>query len=82
MFGIGFTEVLLILVVALIAIGPEKLPQVAKALGRAYNEFRKATDELKANVTVDMKRAERERAADAQEQAKPLDAKDENGGQR
>jgi Tat protein translocase TatB subunit len=53
MFGIGFTELLLVLVIALIVLGPDKLPQMAKALGRAYAEFRRAGEELKRNM-VDM----------------------------
>lgn len=47
MFGIGMPELLLILAVALIVIGPKKLPDLARALGRGLSEFRKATDELK-----------------------------------
>lgn len=50
MFGIGFTELILILIVALIFIGPDKLPGIAKALGRAYTEFKKAGEELKRNI--------------------------------
>lgn len=50
MFGIGFTELLLILIVALIVLGPEKLPDLAKALGRAYSEFKRAGEELKKNI--------------------------------
>jgi sec-independent protein translocase protein TatB len=45
MFGLG--EILLILVVALIVLGPNKLPEVAKTLGRAYGEFRKASQGLR-----------------------------------
>jgi len=47
MFGIGMPELLLILALALIVIGPKKLPDVAKAIGRGLAEFRRATDELK-----------------------------------
>jgi Sec-independent protein translocase protein TatA len=36
MFGIGFTEFAIILVIALIAIGPEKLPEIMKVLGKAF----------------------------------------------
>lgn len=50
MFGIGITELLLILIVALIVLGPEKLPDLAKALGRAYSEFKRAGEELKKNI--------------------------------
>ncbi|MFQ5585394.1 MAG: Sec-independent protein translocase protein TatB [Thermodesulfobacteriota bacterium] len=50
MFGIGFTEILVILVIALIVLGPEKLPELAKALGRAMREFRTASDEIRKSV--------------------------------
>lgn len=47
MFGIGFPELMLIAVIALVVIGPKRLPDLAKALGRGFAEFRRATDELK-----------------------------------
>ena len=50
MFGIGFPELVLILIVALIVLGPEKLPDMAKALGRAYSEFKRAGEEIKRNI--------------------------------
>ena len=53
MFGIGMQELLLILVIALIVLGPKKLPDVAKALGRALNEFKRATSDLKESLDVD-----------------------------
>ncbi len=52
MFGIGTPELILILVIDLIVIGPKKLPDIAKALGRALGEFRRATDELKENLDI------------------------------
>lgn len=53
MFGIGFPELLLILAIALIVVGPSKLPDLARALGRGYAEFRKATNELKETFDQD-----------------------------
>jgi TatA/E family protein of Tat protein translocase len=52
MFGIGMPEVLLILAVALIVIGPKKLPDLAKSLGRAIGEFKKATSEFKQSIEI------------------------------
>ena len=54
MFGIGTGELLVILVVALIIIGPNKLPELARVLGKGLAEFRKAADDLKSSVTKEM----------------------------
>ena len=53
MFGIGFPELILIMAIALIVVGPSKLPDLARALGRGYSEFRKATNELKETFDQD-----------------------------
>jgi len=53
MFGIGMPEMILILAVALIVIGPKKLPDLAKSLGRALGEFKKATNDFKESISMD-----------------------------
>ena len=53
MFGIGMPEMLLILAIALIVIGPKKLPDLAKSIGRAFGEFKRATTELKQSIDID-----------------------------
>jgi Tat protein translocase TatB subunit len=53
MFGIGFPELIVIMVLALIVIGPSKLPDLARALGKGMAEFRKATQEMKDNLALD-----------------------------
>ena len=53
MFGIGMPELLLLLAIALIVIGPKKLPDLAKSLGRAMREFKKATNEFKETMQID-----------------------------
>jgi len=53
MFGISIPEVLLILAIALIVLGPKKLPDLAKSLGRGIAEFKKATNDLKNTINID-----------------------------
>ena len=53
MFGIGMPEMLLICAIALIVIGPKKLPDLAKSLGRAFGEFKRATSDLKESLEID-----------------------------
>ena len=53
MFGIGMTELLIILVVALIFLGPKKLPGIARSLGKGLKEFKKASQEVKASLDLD-----------------------------
>ncbi len=53
MFNIGFQEMLVILVIALIVVGPNKLPDLARALGRGIAEFRRATSEIKETIEQD-----------------------------
>ena len=47
MFDIGLPELLVIIVIALIVFGPNKLPELAQAFGKAMREFKKATEEMK-----------------------------------
>lgn len=53
MFGMGMPEILLLLAIALIVIGPKKLPDLARSLGRAMGEFKKATSDLKDSLQAD-----------------------------
>lgn len=53
MFGIGFEHLLVIMVVILLVVGPDKLPGVARALGRGYAEFKRTMDDLKNTMDQD-----------------------------
>ncbi len=55
MFNIGVPELLIIVAIALIVFGPNKLPELAKAFGRAMREFKKATDEVKESFEAETK---------------------------
>lgn len=60
MLGIGMQEILIILVVALIVIGPKRLPELAKTLGKGFAEFRKAADDLQETVRMDLQKEKHE----------------------
>jgi len=53
MFNIGLPELLIIVAIALIVFGPNKLPELARAFGRAMREFRKATEEVKESFEAE-----------------------------
>lgn len=53
MFGIGMQELLIVLAVALIILGPKKLPEMARTLGRAFAELQRATQDLRSSVDFD-----------------------------
>ena len=47
MFGIGMTELMVILAIALVVLGPKKLPEIARSLGRGLAEFRRASSDMR-----------------------------------
>lgn len=58
MFGIGSTEFLVILVVALVLIGPQKLPEILKAVGKGINEFRRMSSDVRSTLEREIERAD------------------------
>ena len=63
MFGIGFPELVVILAVALIVLGPQRLPEVARMLGRAYGQLRRASEEFQHTIRQDLAALERQEDA-------------------
>lgn len=53
MFGLGMMEILMILAIALIVVGPQKLPELAKTLGKAMGEFKRSAQDLKRSMDVE-----------------------------
>lgn len=62
MFGIGFQEMLIILVVVLIFFGPKRLPDLAKSLGKGIAEFKKASEEVRKGIEDAVKEESTEEA--------------------
>lgn len=60
MFGIGTMELLVIMAVALIVVGPRKLPQIARSLGKAFGEFKRVTNDVKRTIDAEVDRVERQ----------------------
>ena len=58
MFGIGSTELIVILIVALIVIGPAKLPEMARSLGKALGEFRRVSTDVKRTIEMEAEQAD------------------------
>lgn len=60
MFGsFGLGELILIFMIALIVFGPRKLPELAQALGRAINEFKRASAELQSRIVEEIDTGQR-----------------------
>jgi Tat protein translocase TatB subunit len=72
MFNIGFPELLIIVAIALIVFGPNKLPELAKAFGRAMREFKKATEEVKESFEAETKDLEELKSTLTEEREKFL----------
>ncbi len=55
MFNLGFSELILLGIIALIFIGPQQLPEVARSIGRLLNEFKRATNDFQETFTSPIK---------------------------
>ena len=58
-FGMSMTEIVIIAVLALVLLGPDRLPEAAKTIGRTVRDLKKATDGLKDQIESELYQAER-----------------------
>jgi Tat protein translocase TatB subunit len=60
MFGIGLPELVLILVLGLLVLGPQRLPEVARMVGRLYGQLRRASEEFQRTIRQDLEAIDRQ----------------------
>ena len=79
MFGIGSTELVIILIVALIVIGPQKLPELMRSLGKGIAEFRQMGNDVKNTLDQEIENAEQQkRKKEAEKELFPEEEKSES----
>lgn len=71
MFGIGTGEILVILLIALLVLGPKEIPKVARAIGKTMRELQRTKDEIRESIDREFE--------DHVEDTKPTDQKAEEG---
>jgi len=74
MFGIGTTEILIVLVIALLLLGPKEIPKIARTIGRGLRELERAKDELKESIEFEAEKDE----ADSKKSAEKDEPEDED----
>ena len=73
MFNLGAGEIAVIMIVALLLLGPEKLPELARGIGKFVREFRRQTDDVRGMVEREFYKMDQEVFAEDQPQAKRIE---------
>ena len=73
MFNLGAGEIAVILIVALLLLGPDKLPELARGIGKFVREFRRQTDDVRGMVEREFYKMDQEVFAEEQAQAKRIE---------
>jgi sec-independent protein translocase protein TatB len=71
MRNMSFSETLILVLLAYLLFGPKKLPEIARQVGKALNEFRRASNEFKAQITAEISQLERETQQESLPPAEP-----------
>ncbi|OEU49987.1 MAG: hypothetical protein BA871_04770 [Desulfuromonadales bacterium C00003096] len=78
MFGIGLPELLLILALALIVLGPDKLPQLARQIARYMGKLKRASEELKSQLDIESLEKDTKQGTEARSESGWSDLVDED----
>ena len=76
MFGIGTSEILIILLIALLVLGPNEIPKLAKTLGRGMREIERAKNELKDSINFELEEKEAREPKTPEKDEPPAEVKD------
>ena len=76
MFNLGAGEIAVIMIVALLLLGPDKLPELARGIGKFVREFRRQTDDVRGLVEREFYKMDQEVFAEEQAQAKRIEPPD------
>ena len=71
--GIGIWEILLIIIVAIIVLGPGRIPEIARSLGKAFRAIRKASSDLTTTVTRELEEVKKEPTPSQPEESKSVE---------
>lgn len=74
MLGIGMQELIVIFIVALLIFGPKKLPELARALGKAIAEFKKVSNEISRSIQLEAEKEEEKPSSELKTSPSPQDA--------
>jgi Tat protein translocase TatB subunit len=81
MLGLGMSEILLVCAVVLVAVGPDRLPQMMRSLGRYYGKMRRSADELRRAFVLEADRQDAEERIDDLREQREQAAKDAEKGE-
>jgi sec-independent protein translocase protein TatA len=81
MFGIGMPELIIIFVIALIVIGPHKLPDLARSLGKGLAEFKKASEDFQRSIHEETRKEEVRKAEEKAAEAPPVPVAEKTQGE-